>query len=249
MKWEDRIFQERAGAIKTPCRQCARTMWIPPSKIGQKATCSAECHSAWRETEYLRNVRDCATCGRSFRPRGVQLAAGGGRYCSQACNTAGRAALQAPQAKDRARAALRLAYSEGRIVKPTGEAHHSWRGGQAAWKRKNPTAASRAADAKRLRAYRRANPDKVREFTQSRKRRQFGKLPAGALARIFAAQKGRCAICRVSIRTRRHLDHVVPLARGGEHAPRNLQYLCPPCNLTKNSRDPIDFMRSLGRLL
>jgi len=41
----------------------------------------------------------------------------------------------------------------------------------------------------------------------------------------------------------------LPLARGGKHEPRNIQFLCEHCNLTKNARDPIDHMQSLGRLL
>jgi 5-methylcytosine-specific restriction endonuclease McrA len=46
-----------------------------------------------------------------------------------------------------------------------------------------------------------------------------------------------------------HKDHVVPLALGGEHAPNNIQLLCPACNLSKGARHPVDFMQSKGMLL
>lgn len=40
-----------------------------------------------------------------------------------------------------------------------------------------------------------------------------------------------------------------PLARGGTNQRTNLQLLCPPCNLSKSAKDPIDFMQSRGFLL
>lgn len=33
-----------------------------------------------------------------------------------------------------------------------------------------------------------------------------------------------------------HLDHVVPLARGGDHTADNLRVACAPCNLSKGAR-------------
>ncbi len=33
-----------------------------------------------------------------------------------------------------------------------------------------------------------------------------------------------------------HIDHVVPVSRGGLTEPENLQTLCAPCNLRKGNR-------------
>lgn len=33
-----------------------------------------------------------------------------------------------------------------------------------------------------------------------------------------------------------HLDHIIPLSRGGCDAAHNLQWLCAPCNLSKGAR-------------
>lgn len=33
-----------------------------------------------------------------------------------------------------------------------------------------------------------------------------------------------------------HIDHVIPLARGGADSEENLQLLCRPCNLRKGAR-------------
>jgi len=62
-------------------------------------------------------------------------------------------------------------------------------------------------------------------------------------------QRWKCAVCAVGIKDNYHLDHITPLARGGKHEPRNLQLLCPTCNVRKSAKDPIAYMRELGRLL
>ena len=189
MKWELRIFEARAGVANIPCRNCARVMYIPPSKVGQRATCSNDCRAALAAAAW----RACEACGTAFRPRKTQLRTGGGRFCSQACNSGKEAAG--------------------------------------------------------LRAYRAANPHKVKEFSERRRGRMTGRLPRGTIKRIGDAQRWRCAICKTGIKVKFSVDHVTPLARGGEHVPRNLQLLCRPCNVRKNARDPIEHMRTLGRLL
>lgn len=77
-----------------------------------------------------------------------------------------------------------------------------------------------------------------------------GKLSRGIVSKLMALQSGCCAACRSLLaRTGHHLDHIEPLARGGKHADENMQLLCPPCNLSKNAKDPIAWAQSQGRLL
>ena len=40
-----------------------------------------------------------------------------------------------------------------------------------------------------------------------------------------------------------HVDHIVPLSRGGRHAIGNLQMLCQSCNLSKNNRLTVEWRR------
>jgi len=71
-----------------------------------------------------------------------------------------------------------------------------------------------------------------------------------AILAIKEAQRNRCAICHKPLRKGRyHIDHIMPLARGGSLDSRNLQITCAPCNLRKGAKDPIKFMQELGYLL
>ena len=46
-----------------------------------------------------------------------------------------------------------------------------------------------------------------------------------------------------------HIDHIMPLSKGGRHTISNLVVSCPTCNLQKNAKDPYQFAQERGRLL
>jgi 5-methylcytosine-specific restriction endonuclease McrA len=141
---------------------------------------------------------------------------------------------------------MREKRANGEWTVPRGADSSAWKGGSQAGKERRRASGK---EAETLRRYRQKNPDKVREFTRRRKGRKIGRLPYGTIPKLREAQKNRCAICSASLKHGDHLDHILPLARGGRHEPGNLQLLCPPCNLHKSDRDPIQHMQSLGRLL
>lgn len=246
--WDKRLHIERPGAVKLCCPVCSEPFWIPPSKIGQRRSCwKAECVVSAPLLGPESRKRKCETCATIFSPRPAQIRSGQGRFCSQKCNTAGRKAMTSEEAILKRTATRRENVASGKTVYPTGEANKQWLGGPKACVQRRRHDGREAAG---LRAYRKANPDKVREFRQTRSTNKAGaKLPRGTVPAIRKAQGNKCAICRVSLRGGSHLDHIVPLARGGKHEGRNLQLLCPPCNLKKSDRDPVDHMRSLGRLI
>ena len=52
----------------------------------------------------------------------------------------------------------------------------------------------------------------------------------------------RCVYCAVPLDyAHATLDHVHPLAKGGEHAPGNVVSACPPCNRLKADMLPAEF--------
>lgn len=95
-----------------------------------------------------------------------------------------------------------------------------------------------------------ANPEKLSEYAHKRSGRRLARLPSGTIQRIGDGQGWKCAACLKDLKkTGYHKDHIVPLTLGGEHVPLNIQLLCPPCNLSKGAKHPVDFMQSKGKLL
>jgi 5-methylcytosine-specific restriction endonuclease McrA len=124
-------------------------------------------------------------------------------------------------------------------------------------------AARRKNNPDRVRAYRRANAEKVRATEAAywkahpealrakgvnRRHRERGKVSTNIVKKLLTLQRMKCAVCKGALKEY-HLDHHIPLALGGEHADSNMQLLCPPCNLAKSAKHPIDFMQSRGFLL
>lgn len=83
------------------------------------------------------------------------------------------------------------------------------------------------------RAYWKANPDKAKEMNNRRRARIKGAPVVEKIDRqkIYDRDGGRCHICARHVsRSRFVLDHLVPLARGGEHSSRNLATAHSRCN-------------------
>lgn len=66
---------------------------------------------------------------------------------------------------------------------------------------------------------------------------------------IYLAQNGRCSYCKVKVGRKYHVDHIIPISKGGTGSKDNLQICCPSCNLRKNAKDPIDFAQEIGLLI
>lgn len=96
------------------------------------------------------------------------------------------------------------------------------------------------------------NPEKRRVISLSYKARrralEDGGISTGDLAKWIKAQKKVCYWCSKRCGRRFHVDHYIPLSKGGKHEECNLVISCPTCNLTKNARDPYDFALERGRL-
>lgn len=112
----------------------------------------------------------------------------------------------------------------------------------------------RLANPDKIVAYRRANRELAAVYSRNRRSRIKGNggthTEEDVLA-ILEKQKFKCAECGKSVkkRTSRHVDHIVPLARGGSNGPTNLQILCSTCNQEKWCIDPLEFAKRRGRLV
>lgn len=114
-----------------------------------------------------------------------------------------------------------------------------------------------ASNPEKLRSFRAKwktdNPQALRIYDQNRrarKRESGGKLSHGLSERLFKLQRGKCACgCKQPLGDDYHLDHIMPLALGGSNTDDNIQLLRSECNLKKNAKHPVDFMRQRGFLL
>lgn len=116
------------------------------------------------------------------------------------------------------------------------------------YRRKNKEKAKRCVD-----AWHQKNPDAMRIKKSNRRARQKasgGTVSRDLVRRLLELQKFRCVNCKVDLREAgSHLDHIVPLAKGGAHTDGNMQLLCPTCNMRKSDKDPIEWAQQQGRLL
>lgn len=88
------------------------------------------------------------------------------------------------------------------------------------------------------------NPDKVAAASQNRRsriREVGGEITYQDIRRLYLSQKGCCKYCGVKIGGRRnkattHVDHVIPISRGGANTPENIVLACQTCNLSKGPK-------------
>lgn len=85
-----------------------------------------------------------------------------------------------------------------------------------------------------------------RHRRRARVRSAEGVLSALDIQKQFDGQKGRCWWCRKKFMgSAFHVDHVIPLARGGTNDAKNICIACPACNVKKGAKLPSEFA---GRL-
>lgn len=122
---------------------------------------------------------------------------------------------------------------------------------QAKWRQANPERVKEITKKATL-SHRERNPLYMRLKAQERRsavRKNGGSHTVSDIENILKLQRNKCAYCRIGLRGKFHIDHIVPVSGGGTNDRRNIQLLCEPCNLKKWRHDPIDFSRQRGMLL
>lgn len=67
-----------------------------------------------------------------------------------------------------------------------------------------------------------------------------GRFSTLQIENLYRIQKGRCAepTCKIKLGQDYHRDHYIAVALGGSSDIKNIQLLCPPCNMRKSDKDP-----------
>ena len=90
-----------------------------------------------------------------------------------------------------------------------------------------------------------ANPEKHRQQNKKRRARKKGNgiftVTQRDLRQLLNRQQGHCAWCDISENL--HLDHIIPIARGGTHGIGNFQYLCQNHNLSKGASTRTEWLK------
>lgn len=87
------------------------------------------------------------------------------------------------------------------------------------------------------------NPERARvlvEATRVKRLAAFSSLTTHEWREIWLRFGGRCAYCDAPAT---ELEHVVPLARGGDHTAENVVPACKPCNRSKSAKWLDDWLR------
>lgn len=91
--------------------------------------------------------------------------------------------------------------------------------------------------------WRKNNPEKVKAQSANRRTRYMnvGIITDEMVFEVYARDGGKCAYCGDVTGYVWHLEHVVPLSRGGTNAIDNLCVSCSPCNLSKGGKKPSEW--------
>lgn len=82
---------------------------------------------------------------------------------------------------------------------------------------------------------------------RAQKKANGGSYTAQDIQSQYERQRGKCYWCHKKL-VEYHIDHVMPLSRGGSNAPDNIVIACPLCNMQKHDKLPHEWPNG-GRLL
>lgn len=221
------------------CIRCGVSFRVPPSQIkaGRKF-CTSSC--AHLDTHGDKNgnwkgglvSRKCAECGNGFTAKQKDVKNGVARYCSTPCARKATGLLLSLKAKELRIKKWCVVCGAEILVKPS----HTENEG---------TYCSRACMSigYRKRLIGQNNPNyKDGESPQIVRRRAPGAHIKHDREKIWIRQNGKCAACACGlVQEETHLDHIIPLSRGGTNYEGNIQLLCQQCNSRKSMKTPIEY--------
>ena len=197
-------------------------------------------------------MKTCKICGQSFPANNSnfykckQNRDGLHPYCKPCHNAVNKANRDA---KDPDYQKRYYQENKERVLARTGQYYKDNRGKYKVWRKewrvRNPEKTK--AHSVRWHKILWAKPEyrlKHRAYSRNYKARKkaAGCFRAKDIARIYAESNGCCAYCQNPVGTKYHIEHIVPLSRGGTNNPSNLCVACPKCNLSKHNKTPDEWV-------
>jgi 5-methylcytosine-specific restriction endonuclease McrA len=96
--------------------------------------------------------------------------------------------------------------------------------------------------------WRQRNPEKAKASRKATDKARYRRLrmargahTAKDIQAQMVAQRGQCFWCACLMGADYHVDHLIPLSRGGSNNPDNIVLACPTCNLKRGKKLPSEF--------
>lgn len=241
------------------CGWCGETFNVFPSRVGKRKHCSKVCFDAAQagsrpDLNKLAD-RNCLQCGDLFHPSDNTK-----RFCSRSCagsyrfnpnqrgekNTRTIACERCGTPFKRGSRSNRFCswecYNSTRTTRPRRKrctlCGSSYPATHDYFNRAGVNAAGfglRSACKWCHAAQTRARLDKTRGF-----------YTFNEIWQMYEDQQGLCAYCETPLFGTYHIDHMLPLSRGGRNDWVNLAITCPPCNMQKHDKTAEEFMEVLN---
>ena len=93
----------------------------------------------------------------------------------------------------------------------------------------------------------------IKKINHQKRRLQLrnieGEYNANDILNLFESQNYKCIYCEGSLessgKNKYHIDHIIPICRGGTNWISNIQLLCPHCNCSKHDKTHEEFLEYL----
>lgn len=98
------------------------------------------------------------------------------------------------------------------------------------------------------REYRKRNRESIKANRATRKARLRGAggvVSKDDILRQVSSQHSMCFWCESEVGDNYHVDHLIPIARGGTNSPDNIVISCPRCNVSRGAKMPDEFREYL----
>lgn len=102
---------------------------------------------------------------------------------------------------------------------------------------------------KNFKLFRKYRQNRLTKIAKSARKRSLKLGVSGCFSRrtieiLFTNQSGRCVCCGELLQNGYEVDHILPLSRGGDNSPSNLQLLTKTCNRKKSNKTMEEYLEN-----